>query len=101
MKIIARAKIDACAVLLKKSTGFCRMSITTSLLCLGALLRDNLQIGAFSWHRCMFLLTLVSAIVLLTQVLLQKFPFLFIIIIPCLIKEVEFREETVGSMCLL
>ena len=28
--------------------------------------------------------TLVSAIILLTQVLLQKFPFLFIIIIPCI-----------------
>ena len=34
-------------VLLKKSTGFCRMSVTTSLLRLGALLRDILQMGAF------------------------------------------------------
>ena len=28
--------------------GFCRMSVTPSLLRLGALLRDNLQMGAFS-----------------------------------------------------
>ena len=48
MKIIARAKVDARAVLLKKFTGFCRMSVTASLLRLGALLRDNLQMGAFS-----------------------------------------------------
>ena len=48
MKIIARAKVDARAVLLKKSTGFCRMSVTASLLRLGDLLRDNLQMGAFS-----------------------------------------------------
>ena len=48
MKIIARAKVDARAVLLKKSTGFCRMFVTASLLRLGALLRDNLQMGAFS-----------------------------------------------------
>ena len=47
-KIIARAKVDARAVLLWKSTGFCRMSVTVSLLRLGALLRDNLQMGAFS-----------------------------------------------------
>ena len=32
----------------KKSTGFCRMSVTASLMRLGALLRDNLQMGAFS-----------------------------------------------------
>ena len=30
-----------------KSTGFCRMSVTASLLRLGVLLRDNLQMGAF------------------------------------------------------
>ena len=45
MKIIARAKVNA---LLKKSTDFCRMSVTASLLRLGALLRDNLQMDAFS-----------------------------------------------------
>ena len=60
MKIIARAKGDACAVLLKKSTGFCRMFVTASLLRLGALLRNNLQMGAFSWHRCMFLLASID-----------------------------------------
>ena len=48
MKIIARAKVDARAVLIKKSTGFCRMSVTASLLYLGALRRDNLQMVAFS-----------------------------------------------------
>ena len=48
MKILARAKVDARAVLIKKSTGFCRMFVTSSLLRLGALLRDNLQMGAFS-----------------------------------------------------
>ena len=48
LKIIARAKVDARAVLLQKSTGFCRMSVNASLLRLGALLRDNLQMGAFS-----------------------------------------------------
>ena len=48
LKIIARAKVDARAVLIKKSTGFCRMSVTASLPRLGALLRDNLQLGAFS-----------------------------------------------------
>ena len=48
LKIIARAKVDARAVLLKKPTGFCRMSVTASLLRLGTLLRDNLQMGAFS-----------------------------------------------------
>ena len=47
LKIIARAKVDARAVLLKKSTGFSSMSLTASLLRLGALLRDNLQMGAF------------------------------------------------------
>ena len=47
--MIARAKVNARAVLLKKSTVFCRMSVTASLLRLGALLWDNL-------HRCMFLL---------------------------------------------
>ena len=48
MKIIARDKVDARTVLLQKSNGFCRMSVTASLLRLGALLRDNLQMGAFS-----------------------------------------------------
>ena len=48
MKTIARAKVDARAVLLKMSTAFCRMSVTASLLRLGALLRDSLQMGAFS-----------------------------------------------------
>ena len=48
MKIIERAKIDTRAVLLKKSTGFCCMPVTASLLRLGALLRDNFQMGAFS-----------------------------------------------------
>ena len=54
LKIIARAKVDARAVLLKKFTGFCRMFVTASLLCLSALLRDNLKMGAFFWHRCMY-----------------------------------------------
>ena len=44
---MTRAKIHARAVLLKKSTGFCRVSVTASSLHLGALLRDNLQMGAF------------------------------------------------------
>ena len=48
LKIIARAKVDARAVLIKKSTGFCRLSVTSSLLRLGPLLRDNLLMGAFS-----------------------------------------------------
>ena len=48
MKIIARAKVDIRAVLLRKSTGFCRMSVTASLLRLGVLLRGDLQVGAFS-----------------------------------------------------
>ena len=48
MKIIARAKVDAHAVLLRKSTGVFCMSVTASLLRLGALLWDNLQMGAFS-----------------------------------------------------
>ena len=47
MKIIARAKVDARAVLLKKSAGICRMSVTEILLRLGALLRDNLQMMLF------------------------------------------------------
>ena len=41
MEIIARAKVDA-------RTGFCRMSVTAILLRLGALLQNNLQMGAFS-----------------------------------------------------
>ena len=48
MKIIARAKVDARAVSLKMPTGFCGMSVTASLQRLGALLRDNLQMGACS-----------------------------------------------------
>ena len=47
MKITARAKVDTRAVLLKNSTGFCRMSATASLLRLGALLRDYMQMDAF------------------------------------------------------
>ena len=35
------------SVSLKKSTGFYRMSVTAILLRLGALLRDNLQMGDF------------------------------------------------------
>ena len=34
-------------VLIKKFTGFCRMSVIASLMRLGALLRDNLKMGAF------------------------------------------------------
>ena len=34
-KIIVEAKVDARAVLLKKSTGFSCMSVTASLLCFG------------------------------------------------------------------
>ena len=48
MKIIAQARVDAHAVLTKKSTGFCRMSVTACFMRLGALLRDNLQMGTFS-----------------------------------------------------
>ena len=48
MKIIARAKVDARAVLIKQSNGFCRMSVIPSLVRLDALLRDNLQMGGFS-----------------------------------------------------
>ena len=59
-KIIARDKVDARAALIKKSTGFCRMSVAASLMRLGALLRDNLQMDAFSWHRCMFLLVCID-----------------------------------------
>ena len=43
-----RAEVDARAALLKCPLDFCRMSVTASLLRLGALLQDNLQIGAFS-----------------------------------------------------
>ena len=48
LKIIARAKVDRRALLLQKFTSFCRMSVTAGLLRLGALLRDNLQMGAVS-----------------------------------------------------
>ena len=41
--------MGACAASVNKSTGFCRMSVTSSLLHLGALLRDDLQMGAFSF----------------------------------------------------
>ena len=48
-KVIARAKVDARAVLIKKTTVFfVVLSVTASLIRLGALLRDNLQMGAFS-----------------------------------------------------
>ena len=43
-----RAKVDAHAVLIKSSVVFYRASVTASLLRLGALLRDNLQMGDFS-----------------------------------------------------
>ena len=46
--MIARAKVNARAVLIKKLTGFYRMTVTASLLRLGALLRDSLQMSAFS-----------------------------------------------------
>ena len=46
-KITARAKVNAHAMLIQKSTGFCHMSVTASLLRLSALLRNNLQMGAF------------------------------------------------------
>ena len=42
-----RAKVDALVVLIKKYIGFCCMSVTASLMRLGALLRDNLQMGVF------------------------------------------------------
>ena len=60
LKIIAGAKTDSRAVLLKKSIGFCRMSVTASLLHLGALLRNNLQMGAFSLHRCISLIARIE-----------------------------------------
>ena len=47
MKIIAKAKVGARAVLLERSTGFCRMYVTASLLRSDGLLRDNLQLGTF------------------------------------------------------
>ena len=47
-KLLPRAKVNARVVLLQKSIGFCRMSVTASLLRLGAVLRDDLQIDAFS-----------------------------------------------------
>ena len=47
-KIIARAKVDARAVPLKKSTGFSRRSVTPNLQCVGALLRNNKLMDAFS-----------------------------------------------------
>ena len=40
--------MGARAASVSKSAGFCRVSVTPSLLRLGALLRDNLQMGAFS-----------------------------------------------------
>ena len=39
--------MGARAVSVNKSAGFWRMSVTSSLLRLRALLRDNLQMGAF------------------------------------------------------
>ena len=47
-------------MLLQKSTGLSRMSVTASLLRLGAFLRVNLQMGAFSLHRCMLLLDCID-----------------------------------------
>ena len=47
MKIIASVEVDPRAVLMQKSTGFFRMSVIAGLLRFGALLRDNLQMGAF------------------------------------------------------
>ena len=47
-KIIAKIITPVRAVVIKKFTGFCRMPVTTSLMRLGALLRDSLQMGAFS-----------------------------------------------------
>ena len=49
-----RAKVDVRAVLLKKLTGFCCMFVTAGLLRLGALMQDNLQMGAFSCWRFLF-----------------------------------------------
>ena len=45
-----------------KFAGFCSMSLllTPGLMRLGALLRDHLQMGAFSKHRCMFLLDCID-----------------------------------------
>ena len=42
-KLFARAKVGASAVLLKKVHWFLSMSVTASLLRLGALLRDNFK----------------------------------------------------------
>ena len=47
-KIIAGDQVGARAGSVNKFTSFCYMSVTSSLLHLGALLRDNLQIVAFS-----------------------------------------------------
>ena len=47
-------------VYLKRSTGFSRMSLTASLLRLGALLRNKLQVGAFFSYRCIFLLACID-----------------------------------------
>ena len=44
---IARAKVDARVVVIKSPLVFV-VSVTASLIHLGALLRDNLQMGAFS-----------------------------------------------------
>ena len=46
-KIIAGAKVNARAVPSKKSTGFPCMSVTATCCILGALLRDNMLMGAF------------------------------------------------------
>ena len=50
------AKVGARAVSLEKSTGFCLMRVTASLLFLGALLVN----GWFFWHRCIFLLACID-----------------------------------------
>ena len=45
--MIAGDKVEARAVLLKKSTGFFRMSVTAICCVLGALLRDTMLVGVF------------------------------------------------------
>ena len=47
-KLLRELKSTPVSCSQKKSTGFCRMSVTASLLRLGVLLRDYLQMGAFS-----------------------------------------------------
>ena len=47
LAISLRELMLALCGVIKKFTGFSRMSVALNLLCFGALLRDNLQIGAF------------------------------------------------------